>query len=135
MRAIPRILLALGVLALLANAGTSSAKVAPGVDLSSGDASYVAPGYGSGYLALPDHRWGRPGIRVRICGPATCSVRTSTDSGPDLPMQRAGRIADLSYVLFGSLCGCDPSTRGTIPVTVERLGRGPEITLPPTDTE
>ena len=70
----------------------------------SGIASFMAPGYGARYLALP----GGPGQRVTICGPAACVTRISTDAGPDKAMQRAGRIADLSFHDFAAVCGCDP---------------------------
>lgn len=82
-----------------------------------GVASFVAPGYGARYLALP----GGAGTRVRVCGPAACVVRTSTDAGPDLAMQRAGRIADLSLVDFRRVCGCDPWAVGLVRVTLEML--------------
>ena len=77
-----------------------------------GVASFMAPGYGARYLALP----GGPGITVRICGPAACVVRTSTDAGPDLAMQRAGRVADLSFADFALVCGCDPWVVGLVRV-------------------
>ena len=79
-----------------------------------GIASFVGPGYGARYLALPSGR----GHTVRICGPAACVVRTSTDSGPDLAMQRAGRVADLSFHDFGVVCGCDPWVLGLLRVSV-----------------
>lgn len=109
-----------------------------------GIASYVNPSYGSRYLALPEHKWGRPGFRVMICGPADCVNRTSTDAGPDLPMQRAGRIADMSFRDFATVCGCNPKLKGTVKVTVYYLGKEPFKKLipskalptpPPTDVE
>lgn len=92
-----------------------------------GTASFMAPKYGPDYLALPDG----PGHRVTICGPAACITRTSTDAGPDKAMQRAGRVADLSFRDFGIVCGCDPWTVGLVRVTVSRETLA---TLPPTDT-
>ncbi len=82
-------------------------------DQTRGIASYVAPRYGRWYLALP----GGPDIHVRICG-AGCIERVSTDAGPDRAMQRAGRIADLSWWDWQTVCGLDPS-RGLCPVSVE----------------
>lgn len=93
----------------------------------SGLASFVAPAFGSRYLALPAGR----GIRVTICGPAGCVTRTSTDAGPDRAMQRAGRIADLSWADFRRICGCDPYLAGLVRVTVRAAG--PAVTPPPTD--
>ncbi len=93
-----------------------------------GIASFVASRYGDRYLALPDG----PGHSVRICGPATCVVRTSTDAGPALFLQRQGRIADLSRADFARLCGCTPEVVGLIHVTVTRFD-GPAPTPPATD--
>lgn len=81
-----------------------------------GIASYMAPSYDRRYLALP----GGPGIRVRVCGAAGCVVRVSTDAGPDLAMQRAGRIVDLSWWDWQTVSGLSPA-RGLAPVTVEVL--------------
>jgi hypothetical protein len=92
-----------------------------------GIASFVGPRYGSRYLALP----GGPGISVRICSLKACVLRVSTDAGPDKAMQRAGRIADLSWRDFKTLCRCDPATLGLIRVSVSY--GGPTIALPPTD--
>jgi hypothetical protein len=92
-----------------------------------GIASFVGPRFGPEYLALPEG----PGHTVTICGPAACVTRTSTDAGPDLAMQRAGRVADLSFSDFARVCGCDPWQRGLVEVTVEY---GPVATVPPTDT-
>lgn len=94
-----------------------------------GIASFVGPAYGSSYLALPEG----PGHTVTICGPADCVTRTSTDAGPDLAMQRAGRVADLSFADFHRVCGCDPWSVGLTRVTVSY--GGPSITPPPTDTD
>lgn len=86
-----------------------------------GIASFMAPSYGDAYLALP----AGPGHRVRICSsglPDRCIERTSTDSGPDLAMQRDGRIADLSFADFKRVCRCDPWVVGLVDVTIEELG-------------
>lgn len=97
-----------------------------------GLAAYADPSHGSRYLALPEG----PGVRVRICHDGECILRTSTDAGPDLAMQRAGRVADLSYVDFRSLCDCTPEIVGTMHVSIEYSpGRGSTVTLPPTDVE
>ena len=81
----------------------------------------IASTYGNGYdgwLALPEG----PGIRVRICGPAACIIRVSNDAGPDLAMQRKGRIVDLSGPDFNRICGCRWQTVGLLRgVTVEYL--------------
>ncbi|HSW41308.1 MAG TPA: hypothetical protein VLM76_02235 [Patescibacteria group bacterium] len=81
----------------------------------SGIASTYGPGW-DGWLALP----AGPGIRVRICGAGGCAVRTSNDAGPDLAMQRAGRIADLDVPTFEYVCGV-PWRIGLCHVTVETL--------------
>lgn len=86
-----------------------------------GVASFVDPRFGSRYLALPEG----PGHRVTICAAAghPCVVRVSTDAGPDKAMQRAGRVADVSFADFRTLCGgCDPYAVGLIRVTVRRAG-------------
>jgi hypothetical protein len=98
-----------------------------GTAIESGIASYVNRGLGPRYLALPEG----PGHRVRICAGERCLERTSTDAGPDLAMQRAGRVADLSFADFAWLCRCDPPTIGLLRVTIERSGPG--VTAPPTD--
>ena len=102
--------------------------------LISGTASHVGTQFGRRYLALPEHRWGRPGIHVRICGDGGCVTRTSTDAGPDLAMQRAGRVADLNAWDFATVCGC-PASRGLTHVTIEYLDRAPAVRLPDTSTE
>ena len=79
-----------------------------------GVASTYGPGW-DGWLALPEG----PGVRVRICGAGGCLVRTSTDAGPSLAMQRAGRIVDLDVPTFEAVCGV-PWTRGLCRVTVQR---------------
>ena len=102
-----------------------------GSAIESGIASYVNPGLGSRYLALP----GGPGIRVTICGQESgrCVDRVSTDAGPDLAMQRAGRVADVSYSDFGLLCQCHPPDVGLLPVTVQYAPGNP--TPPATEAE
>jgi hypothetical protein len=99
----------------------------------SGTASHVGTRFGRRYLALPEHRWGRPGITVRICGPAACVTRTSTDAGPDRAMQRRGRVADLNAWDFVRVCGCSAS-RGLVRVTVTYDLDAVRSTLPPTET-
>jgi hypothetical protein len=113
LRAVPPVRI-MPVVAVPAAAGTIS-----------GLASFVAPSYGPRYLALPDG----PGITARICGPVACVVRTSTDAGPDRAMQRAGRVADLSFRDFAAVCGCDPWAVGLVRVVVTPI---PEP--PPTST-
>lgn len=80
-----------------------------------GLASTYGPGY-AGYLALPEG----PGVRVRICGPAACVVRTSNDAGPDRKMQRRGRVVDLDVATFETVCGCGWRA-GLVRVSVEYL--------------
>ena len=79
-----------------------------------GVASTYGPGW-DGWLALPEG----PGVRVRICGAGGCLVRTSTDAGPSLAMQRKGRIVDLDVPTFEAVCGV-PWTAGLCRVTVTR---------------
>lgn len=90
----------------------------------SGLASFVAPAYGARYLALPAGR----GVGVQICGPVACVVRTSTDAGPDKAMQRAGRVADLSFRDFAIICGCDPWAVGLVRVVVTPIPAPPPTT-------
>lgn len=96
-----------------------------------GIVSHVGRAFGPRYLALPEHRWGRPGIRVTICGDGGCVTRTSTDAGPDLAMQRAGRIADLNAWDFETVCGL-PASAGLCRATVTYGGL---VTPPPTETQ
>jgi hypothetical protein len=113
-----------GTDALLLRPGEVSAAASGTV---SGTASFVGPRFGPRYLALPEGR----GIRVEICSSAgRCVTRVSTDAGPDRAMQRAGRVADLSFDDFAFLCGCDPWVVGLMPVTVTRGAALP----PPPDT-
>lgn len=81
-----------------------------------GIASHYAASFGPRWLALPEG----PGVRVRVTGPGGSVVRTSNDAGPDLAMQRAGRVVDLSWADFMAICGCTVDL-GLIPVTVEYL--------------
>ena len=110
-----------------------------GTAIASGIVAYAAPALGDRYLALP----GGPGSLVRICTngsaniprniPARCLERTSTDAGPTLSMQRAGRIADVSFADFAWLCRCDPPDVGLLVATIEWIR--PELTPPATETE
>jgi transcriptional regulator with XRE-family HTH domain len=78
-----------------------------------GVATWMPERYGSRYLALPSGA----GHRVRICGAGGCLVITSTDSGPSLAMQRAGRIADIGVRSWEGICGL-PRSRGVCRVTI-----------------
>ena len=97
-----------------------------GTVIVAGTASHVGTGYGARYLALPEG----PGHHVRVCGNGGCIEAVSNDAGPDLAMQRQGRVVDLSAQLFEQVCGCDAST-GLTRVTVEYLE---DVALPATDT-
>ena len=80
-----------------------------------GLASFVDPSFGGRYLALPSG----PGHLARICSRIhRCIWRRSTDAGPSLAMQRAGRVADVSYGDFAWLCGCNPWAVGLLRVVV-----------------
>jgi len=70
-----------------------------------GLASWMPERYGSRYLALPQG----PGHRVRICGKGGCLTMTSTDAGPSLASQRAGRVADIGVLAFERICGVNRS--------------------------
>ena len=70
-----------------------------------GLASWMPPRYGARYLALPQG----PGHRVRICGKGGCLTMTSTDAGPSLASQRAGRVADIGVLAFERICGVNRS--------------------------
>ena len=63
--------------------------------------AFANPSHGSRYLATPE----RVGTRVRVCGPLGCRTLITNDVGPVLSLQRAGRLGDLSAVLFVALCG------------------------------
>ena len=79
----------------------------------SGVASRMGPAFPSSYLALPRGA----GITVRICGAGGCVTMRSTDAGPDLAMQRAGRVADLSDAVWQAVCGL-PLSAGLCKVAV-----------------
>lgn len=96
----------------------------------SGIVNYADPSHGRWYLAIPDGK----GVRVEICGPSGCLIRTSTDAGPALHMQRAGRIADLNSVDWAEISGV-PLRFGGFQGTILILKRAPRIALPNTDTE
>ncbi len=81
------------------------------------------------YLAIPLG----PGVRVRICGPSSCLVATSTDAGPNRAMLLAGRIADLDIPRWEAISGVSARyglTQGSWMVIT-----GPRPTLPPTSTK
>lgn len=82
----------------------------------SGTASTYGDGY-AGFLALPEGG----GIRVKVCGPATCIIRISNDAGPNKAMQRKGRVIDLNSRDFNIVCGCSWNVKGTVEVTVGYL--------------
>ena len=86
-----------------------------GTALVAGIASTYGPGF-DGYLALPSG----PGHRVRVCGAGGCVERVSNDTGPDLAMQRLGRVVDLSVADFEVVSG-QPWRVGLTRVTVEFL--------------
>jgi hypothetical protein len=96
--------------------GQSPSPAASATAVQRGTASTYGPAFGPGWLAVPQG----PGIRVRVCGSGGCIVRTSTDAGPDLAMQRLGRIVDLSVRDFELVCGCS-WTVGLVPVSVEEV--------------
>ena len=91
---------------------------------SQGSIAWAAPKYGPLYLALPEPR----GTVARICGPADCVTRTSTDYGPDQRIY-PDRIADVSARDFPAICGV-PLSFGRCPGSVTILSR-PK--LPETD--
>ena len=84
-----------------------------------GIASTYGPGW-KGWIAWPRG----PGWRLRVCGPGGCVVVVTTDSGPDLAMQRAGRIVDLDVTTFERVAGAS-WTVGLTKVRVTVLGREP----------
>ena len=91
--------------------------------------AYAKPSHGPRYLAIPEGR----GWLVMVCGPADCFLRVSTDAGPVLSLQRAGRIGDLSAVDFERACGV--STSFGLCSGSYTIQRRPSVTLPPTSTE
>ena len=82
-----------------------------------GIASTYGPGW-DGWIAWP----GGPGWRLRICGVGGCVTVITTDAGPDLAMQRAGRLVDLDVARFERVAGV-PWTTGLTRVKVTVLGR------------
>lgn len=111
--------------------------------------AYASASHGSRYLAIPEGR----GWIVEVCGPLDCLERVSTDAGPELWLQRAGRIGDLSSVDFRVVCG--PTSAGlcrggsyTILGAADQSGDDPaphpaddrmraedSVTAPPTDVD
>jgi hypothetical protein len=121
------------LLSLVLLAGFLAPKSDIGTAMVGGTASHVPASWGDSYLALPEHKWGQRGLLVTVCGEG-CVTRRSTDAGPDLAMQRQGRVVDLSWADFRHVCGVaegEPNP-GLCEVTVEYLA---EIVLPETDTE
>lgn len=84
----------------------------------SGIASTYGPGWSERWVALPDG----PGWRFRVCGAGGCRTLVSTDAGPSLAMQRAGRIVDLPIYAFEAVCGV-PWSMGLCQVSLTILGR------------
>ena len=80
---------------------SESSTLSSGAPTRSGVWAYAKPSHGRGYLAIPEG----PGWIVWVCGPLDCFERVSTDAGPELWLQRAGRIGDLSAVMFQRACG------------------------------
>ena len=73
----------------------------------------LASFYDAGFTAMRLPK----GTVVRICGAGGCRTMRSTDAGPDLAMQRAGRVADLSDAVWMAVCGL-PLSAGLCRVTV-----------------
>jgi hypothetical protein len=67
----------------------------------SGTIAWAHEGLGPTYVAIPTGA----GHRVTICGPGGCWTTASTDAGPDLRMQREGRIADVAVDQWERICG------------------------------
>lgn len=84
----------------------------------SGLASTYGAGWSEWWVALPDG----PGWRFRVCGAGGCRELVSHDAGPDLAMQREGRIVDLPIGAFEDVCGV-PWRMGLCQVTLTILGR------------
>ena len=82
-----------------------------------GVASRMGSRFPSTYLAIPQG----PGFLVRVCGAAHCWTMRSTDAGPDLAMQRSGRVADLSDWVWSYVCGV-PLAMGLCPVSTAIVG-------------
>jgi hypothetical protein len=100
--------------------GPSSRERAAGPTVA-GIASTYGPGW-DGWIAWPSG----PGWRLRVCGPGGCVVVVTTDAGPDLAMQRAGRVVDLDVPSFEVVAG-GAWTIGLTRVTVTVLGRAPQV--------
>ncbi len=86
----------------------------PSPELVVGIASTYGPGW-DGWIAWP----AGAGYRLRVCG-RFCAVVISNDAGPDLAMQRRGRVIDLDVPTFERVCDV-PWTRGLCRVSVEQL--------------
>ena len=84
----------------------------------SGVIAYADESHGPAYLAVP---WG-PGHLVEVAGPGGTITLVSTDAGPDLAMQRAGRVGDLAVGLWETICAV-PRTMGLCPVTISLVAR------------
>jgi hypothetical protein len=100
--------------------GPSSRERAAGPTVA-GIASTYGPGW-DGWIAWPSG----PGWRLRVCGPGGCVVVVTTDAGPDLAMQRAGRVVDLDVPSFEVVAG-GAWTIGLTRVTVTVLGRARQV--------
>lgn len=100
-------------------AASSSAPSSPKRITRFGIASTYGPGW-KGWIAWPQG----PGWRLRVCGAGGCAVVVTTDAGPDLAMQREGRIVDLDITTFERVAGTS-WTIGLTKVKVTVLGRVP----------
>jgi hypothetical protein len=79
------------------------------------------------YVAIPLG----PGIRIRVCGPASCEDMVSTDAGPNRAMLLEGRIMDLDLNRWERICGMQ-ARFGLCPGSWVRISAAAP-TLPPTD--
>lgn len=91
-----------------------------------GIVGYATRAYGPEYLAMRLPR----GTIVHVCGPAGCVTATVNDYGPSRRLH-PDRIADLSWVDFGRVCGSH--AQGLCPARATVV-TGP-IKPPATDTE
>jgi hypothetical protein len=109
----------LGVVLICIVAGLAAPKPAltAAVPTREGTWAYAERSHGSGYLAIPEGR----GWVVIVCGPLDCIERVSTDAGPALYLQRAGRIGDLAAVMFEDVCG--PLSAGLCSGSYTIIGR------------
>lgn len=144
-----RPLLTLALIVGLASSVPANAATAQPTN--SGTWAYAKASYGPDYVAIPEGR----GWQVTVCGPLDCIDVVSTDAGPALYLQRAGRIGDLAAVMFQEICGPLSAglCRGSYTITgpadqhpedppehpADRRMRAedngePRMTLPPTDT-